>query len=278
MSGNLGDDVKHAILVENLYFSYDETEVLRGVNLRVGRGEIVFIMGANGAGKTTLVKHLNGLLKPKRGRVVVWGMDTRDHSVAELSRVVGFVFQNPDHQLFAESVREEIEFGLRNIGLDEEEIERRVKEVVKRFELEDLEEKPPFTLSGGEKKRLTIASVIAMNPKIVVLDEPTMGQDYRQKLNLRRMIEEIVKEGRTVVIVTHDVEFASEIKGKVVVLDDGRVVAEGTRETVFTDREVLMKASLSPPQLVEIADKIGLRFRWFESVEELGEHILECLR
>jgi len=174
---------------------------LDDINLRIEEGELVAIVGGNGAGKTTLLKHLNGLLKPSNGEVRIFGKNTRDSSVAQLSRKVGLVFQNSDHQLFSESVKTEIAFGLRNFGFSEGEIESRIEEVVNYYGLADMLNRAPMTLSGGEKKRLCIATVMAWEPSILALDEPTVGQDYMNKIKLRDVVKSLLSKGRTVLIV-----------------------------------------------------------------------------
>ncbi|HDI12316.1 MAG TPA: ABC transporter ATP-binding protein, partial [Candidatus Bathyarchaeota archaeon] len=195
------------IEVRNVYFTYPNgVEALKEVSLHIDRGEFVAIMGQNGAGKTTLVKHFNGLLKPTKGEVLVDGVNTKEVSVATLARKVGYVFQNPDHQLFCETVEKEIAFALKNFGFDEELIKKRVDWALNLLGLSQYRESSPFMLSGGERKRLALASVLAWDPEVVILDEPTIGQDYAQKEKLRQFILQLKAQGKTVVIVTHDIE------------------------------------------------------------------------
>jgi energy-coupling factor transport system ATP-binding protein len=241
------------IKVENVYFTYPNgVEALRGVTVRIEDGEFVTIMGENGAGKTTLVKHFNGLLKPTRGRVEVDGIDTRDASVAELSRKVGLVFQNSDHQLFSETVEEEIAFGLRNFGFDAPTISKRVEWALNLLDLVEYRKSSPFMLSGGERKRLALASVLAWDPKIIVLDEPTIGQDYQQKVKLREFITQLNAQKRTVIVVTHDVEFVAECRPRVILMLHGEVVADGPAPRILTDYDTMTKVSLLPPQVTQI--------------------------
>ncbi|RLG39746.1 MAG: ABC transporter ATP-binding protein [Thermoproteota archaeon] len=245
------------IEVDNLFYRYPSgVEALRGVSLEVRRGEFLAIMGKNGAGKTTLVKHFNGLLKPTRGSVKVDGVDTRKLSVAELSRKVGLVFQNPDHQLFCETVEEEISFALRNFGFDEKTIERRVEWALHLLDLERYRRSSPLVLSGGERKRVALASVLAWDPEVLVLDEPTIGQDQRQKEILRQFILQLNAQGKTVVMVTHDVEFVAECKPRVVLMSDGRIIADGEAKTVLTDFKTLREASIIPPQITQLFSSI----------------------
>ncbi|MEM2226362.1 MAG: ABC transporter ATP-binding protein [Candidatus Bathyarchaeia archaeon] len=248
------------IEVEELIFRYPNGfEALRGVDLRIGDGEFVAIMGENGAGKTTLVKHFNGLLKPTRGRVLIDGLDTKDASVAELSRSVGLVFQNPDRQLFSETVRDEVAFALRNFGFSEEIIEKRVERILRLLDLSEYADTSPFLLSGGERKRVALASVLVWDPKHVVLDEPTIGQDYLQKERLRNLIMQINNQGKTVVIVTHDVEFVAEAKPRVVLMSKGSIMGDGRAEEILSDRELVDRASLIRPQISELVDSLSDR-------------------
>jgi len=245
------------IEVDNLFYRYPNgVEALRGVSLKVRRGEFLAIMGKNGAGKTTLVKHFNGLLKPTRGSVKVDGIDTRDLSVAELSRKVGLVFQNPDHQLFCETVEEEIAFALKNFGFDEETVEKRVEWALHLLDLERYRKSSPLVLSGGERKRVALASVLAWDPEVLVLDEPTIGQDQRQKETLRQFILQLNAQGKTVVMVTHDVEFVAECKPRVVLMSDGNIIADGEAKSVLTDFKILREASIIPPQITQLFSSI----------------------
>jgi energy-coupling factor transport system ATP-binding protein len=241
------------IEVENVYFTYPNgVEALKGVSLTIQNGEFVAIMGQNGAGKTTLVKHFNGLLKPTKGKVLVDKVETTKVSVATLARNVGFVFQNPDHQLFSETVEEEITFALRNFGFKENIIKRRVTWALNLLGLAQYRKTSPFMLSGGERKRVALASVLAWNPKILILDEPTIGQDYQQKEKLRQFILQMKTQRKTTIIVTHDVEFVAECDPRVLLMQDGRIVADGEARKVLTNLEVLTQASIVPPQVAQI--------------------------
>lgn len=242
------------VQVRDLYYTYPGgIEALKGVNLEVYQGEVLAIMGENGAGKTTLVKHFNGILKPTRGQVLVKGIDTRHASVAELSRIVGFVFQNPDHQLFADTVYEEVAFALRNFGYPEHVIESRVKWALNLMDLWKYRTRSPFSLSVGERKRLTIASVLAYDPEIIVLDEPTAGQDHLQKEKISEIIHLLRLMGKTVVIVTHDVEFVTEHVDRVAVMVGGKILAVGPPQRVLCDPRLLREARLVAPQLIRLS-------------------------
>ncbi|MCK5628915.1 ABC transporter ATP-binding protein, partial [Candidatus Bathyarchaeota archaeon] len=246
------------IEVQDVGFTYPNgVEALRGVSFTVNNGEFIAIMGQNGAGKTTLVKHFNGLLKPSIGRVIVDGIETKKTSVASLAKKVGFVFQNPDHQLFSETVEEEIAFALKNFGFEEETIKKRVTWALSFLELKKYRKTSPFMLSGGERKRVALASVLAWNPEILILDEPTIGQDYKQKEKLRQFILQMQTQEKTIVIVTHDVEFVAECNPRVLLMTEGRIVADGQGKNILANPEVLAKSSVVPPQVVQIFSRLN---------------------
>ena len=241
------------IEVKDLYFKYPSgVEALKRVTLTISNGDFLAIMGQNGAGKTTLVKHFNGLLKPTKGDVLVDGVNTRDVSIAKLARNVGFVFQNPDHQLFCESVEEEVAFALRNFGFEKDIVSKRVTWALNLLALTQYRQTSPFMLSGGERKRVALASVLAWDPKIVILDEPTIGQDHQQKEKLRQFIVQLKEQEKTVVIVTHDVEFVAECNPRVILMSEGRIVADGSADKILTDQDLVAKASIVPPQIAQI--------------------------
>jgi energy-coupling factor transport system ATP-binding protein len=209
-------------------------------------------MGQNGAGKTTLVKHFNGLLKPTKGQVFADGKDVTKTSVASLARNVGFVFQNPDSQLFSETVEEEIAFALKNFGFEQEVTEKRITWALNLLALTQYRKTSPFMLSGGERKRVALASVLAWDPKTLILDEPTIGQDYQQKEKLRQFILQLRTQEKTVIMVTHDVEFVAECNPRVMLMREGRVIADGEARSILTNPEVLTAASIVPPQVAQI--------------------------
>jgi len=241
------------IEAQDIYFTYPNgVEALKGVSLIIKNGEFVAIMGQNGAGKTTLVKHFNGLLKSTKGKVLVDEVETTKVSVATLARNVGFVFQNPDHQLFSETVEDEIAFALKNFGFKENIIKRRVTWALNLLGLTHYRKTSPFMLSGGERKRVALASVLAWNPKILILDEPTIGQDYQQKEKLRQFILQMKTQRKTIIIVTHDVEFVAECNPRVLLMREGRIVIDGEAKEVLTNPKVLIQASIVPAQIAQI--------------------------
>jgi energy-coupling factor transport system ATP-binding protein len=234
-------------------------KALDGVSLRIDAGETVAIVGENGAGKTTLVKHMTGLLKPTLGNVLVDGANTSTTSTAQLSRKVGVAFQNPDHQLFSESVHEEMAFALRNFGFSPELVEQRVSWGLELFELDQYRESSPLVLSGGEKKRLTLACILAWDPAVVVLDEPTVGQDSIQKEKLAGTIKMLSASGKTIVIVSHDIEFLWPLQPRVIIMKSGRVVEDGPAPKVMLEKEVLESARVAQPEMVSFYQAISDR-------------------
>jgi energy-coupling factor transport system ATP-binding protein len=239
--------------VKNLFFSYSTgLEALKGINLTVKDGEFLAIMGQNGAGKTTLVKHFNGLLKPTKGEVLIDNINTQDISVAKLARKVGFVFQNPDHQLFSESVEDEISFALKNFGFEEKVIKKQVDWALNLLDVVEYRKTSPFMLSGGERKRVALASILAWDPKIIILDEPTIGQDHQQKEKLQQFILQLNSQKKTVIVVTHDVEFVAECNPRVILMNEGKILVDGVAKKILTNPEILIKASIVPPQITKI--------------------------
>jgi len=241
----------------NVHFSYpNRVEALKGVSLTVKDGEFIAIMGQNGAGKSTFVKHFNGLLKPSVGTVKVNGVPTTKTSVATLARNVGFVFQNPDHQLFSETVEEEIAFALKNFGFEQKVVEERVTWALELLSLAQYHKTSPFLLSGGERKRVALASVLAWDPQTLILDEPTIGQDHEQKEKLRQFIMQMQTQEKTVVIVTHDVEFVAECNPRVILMKEGKIVADGMGNDILTDPALLELSSIVLPQIAQVFTKL----------------------
>ncbi|MEN3047429.1 MAG: ABC transporter ATP-binding protein [Candidatus Caldarchaeales archaeon] len=250
---------------------------LDGVDVQVKGGEVLALMGSNGAGKTTLMKVLVGLLKPKSGKVLLDGREVHSMPTKEVSRMVGYVPQIADSLFFLESVWEEMNYALRNFGIGD--AERRVESLLERFGLSGLRERSPFSLSGGQKKRLAIAVVLAWDPKYVLLDEPTLGQDKAGREAIAETIESIRTEGRGVVVATHDVEFVSELDPCVAVLSSGRVLASGPASDVLSDEELLRSANLLPPQSVVISRRLAhLGVPTTHRVDELVSSVARLLR
>jgi len=241
------------IEVNNVSFTYPTgVQALNKIDLLIKDNDFIAIMGENGAGKTTLIKHFNGILRPQQGDVIIDGINTKKASVAELSRNVGLVFQNPDHQLFSETVSEEIAFGLKNFGYPESEIDQKIDSVLHLLDLSKYKDTSPFLLSGGERKRVALASVLAWDPQILVLDEPTIGQDYFQKEKLRHFISNLHDQGRTIIIVTHDVEFVADCSPRIVLMSQSQIISDGDAKHILTDIELTQKASIILPQIAEL--------------------------
>ncbi len=234
---------------EDICFSYPGLSVLQNIDFRLLRGESVALVGRNGAGKTTLIKHLNGLLRPHSGHLKILGLETLRRSVSELSRHVGFVWQNPNDQLFQPNVREEVLTGPKALGSYDPSW---CEELFNRFGLVSLLDRSPFTLSEGQKKRVSFAAALAVKPELIVLDEPTAGQDELFRRELAKFTAELQREDRTVVLVTHDLEFAAEHASHWLVLADGRIIADGRPEAVMADSKAMARAGLRPTQRYQL--------------------------
>lgn len=243
--------------VSGLSHAYDGLTALDGVDLVINRGDFVAILGQNGSGKTTLVKHFNGLLLPRRGRVAVAGIETRRQSALDLSRRVGYVFQNPDHQIFAETVRDEVSFGPRNMGLPTDEVARRVADALAAVGLDGYEASDPFSLTKGERQRVAVASALATRPEVLILDEPTTGLDYPQTLGMMELLRRLNRDGHTVVIVTHSMWVAAEYARRALILSRGRVLLDCPMREAMARADVLAEARLVAPQAVRLGARLG---------------------
>ncbi len=244
------------IEIRGLSYTYPNGPIaLKNINLKIHEREFVSIIGRNASGKTTLTKHFNGLLKPTQGNIAIYGVDTSKASVAELARMVGYVFQNPNVHLIGETVEEEILSSLKHLDLSEDEIEQRVTQVLEEFSLLPYRDQYPRYLSGGEREKAAIASVIARSPKILVLDEPTRGMDYGLKNDLMGFLDKYRKRGNTIILVTHDIETVADYSDRVILMSEGRVILDGPK------KETLSKALLFSPQinrLVQAYSKYGV--------------------
>ncbi|PKL89474.1 MAG: ABC transporter ATP-binding protein [Ignavibacteriae bacterium HGW-Ignavibacteriae-2] len=247
------------IIIEtnNLCYSYDKkSSVLKNINIKIHMGEFVALIGKNGAGKTTFSKHLNGLLRPTNGKIFINGRDAFNINTAELSKTVGYVFQNPDHQIFAASVKEEIEYGLKAYGFDEEEREKRVKNVLRFVGMENYEERHPFSLGKGERQKLAVSSILAMTPQILVIDEPTTGQDWEGALKMMSLLKELHAKGHTIITITHNMRLAADYADRVIVFADGQVVLDDAPANIFKQTDILNKYFITPPQSVLVAQNL----------------------
>lgn len=250
---------------------------LRHVNLDFYKQEITAIIGQNGSGKTTLSKHFNGLLRPTSGKVIINGRDVAKRRVSDMAREVGYVFQNPNYQLFSVSVREEIRFGLKNLKLKEAEIKEKTNQILDEFGLRSIAGKQPVSLGMGTKKVVALAAVCAMDPEILFLDEPTTGQDQRGKTRLGDLAVQMKERGRTIMIISHDMDFVARYADRVVVMTKGEVIMDGTPQEVFSNAEVMSRAMIKPPQCYAIANHIREKDETFPCLRLDAETTAELL-
>ena len=240
--------------IEDLHYTYEDgTTALNGVNLSIGRGEFLAMLGSNGSGKTTLIKHLNGLFKPQRGRILLDGMPVTSVEEREVFSRIGIVFQDPNDQLFAPTVAEDVAFGPTNMGLSAAEVQRRVEKALGQVGMRDFAGKSVHALSHGQKKRICVAGILAMEPQVIILDEPTAGLDPFGVHSLMHLLEDLNKEqGITMIMATHVIDLVPLFMSKIAILSHGQVLRYGTPEEVFGDRESLEKAQLHLPLVAEL--------------------------
>ena len=245
--------------VKNIKYSYNsDYQALRGVSLKVEKGEMVALLGKNGAGKSTLFLHLNGIYEPDEGQVFIDGEELKydKKSLLKFRQKVGIVFQNPDDQIFAPTVEEDVAFGPLNLGLPMEEVQDRVEESLARVGMSGYEKTAPHHLSGGQKKRVAIAGVLAMKPQIMVLDEPTAGLDPQGVVDLSKLLNELNDEGITIIISTHEVDLVPNYAQRVFILVDGLLIAEGTPKEIFSKPEILEQANLKVPIVTDLFQQL----------------------
>jgi len=247
-----GTEKEALVRFENVAFGYEsDVEVLHGINLEIKRGDVIAVLGPNGAGKTTFVKHAIGLLKPKTGYVLVNGRSTNEASVAQIASTLGYVFQSPSHMLFAPTVREELSFGPKNLRHSKEQIEQEVKEALRIVNLTDKEQDPPLALSFGQQKRVSIAAILAMQSRILVMDEPTAGQDYQNYMNFMDSILQL-PSFEAILFITHDIDLAVIYANRVLIVNDGRLIADGKPQDVLHDFDRLKANRLIPTSLLDL--------------------------
>ena len=244
------------IQVIDLDFEYpDGTQALKDINVEIGKGEMIALIGQNGSGKTTLSKCLNGLFKPTRGDIIVDGLNSKKSSIVQMVKRVGYVFQNPDHQLFNNNCWDEIAYGPRNIELSEDEVKERVEEAISVVGLPEMyHSEHPFFLSKGLRQRVAIASILALRPQVIIVDEPTTCQDTKQSLEIMDFLQELNEgHGHTIIIITHDMPIVGKYARRVIAMAQARIMADGTTRDVFTQSDVLQKTFLAPPQITQLA-------------------------
>ncbi len=245
--------------VRDLGYSYpDGTTALREVSFSVEEGEMMALIGQNGSGKTTLSKCLNGLLMPSVGSVIVDGKDSKTTRIADMVRRVGYVFQNPDHQLFNASCREEIAYGPKNIELPPRDIEERVVEAARVVGLTEAHlEEHPFFLTKGLRQRVAIAAILALRPRVIIVDEPTTGQDARQAVEIMNFLTDLNQRlGHTIIIITHDMDIVARFADRLLVMANGTLIADGSPGVIFSDKAVMEEASIAPPQITRLAAEL----------------------
>jgi energy-coupling factor transport system ATP-binding protein len=248
------------IQIENLGFTYPGgVEALRGVTLAIEPGERVAIVGQNGSGKTTLVKHLNGLLRPTHGAVSIGDWRTTDHSIAQLAHRVGYVFQNPAEQLFKNTIRAEVAFGPTNLGFSHERIQSLVDNALALLDLADKVHLNPYDVDFVRRKQIALAAVVAMDTPIIVLDEPTTGQDERALQLLTNLLDVLRAQNKTVIAISHDLDFVAETFERVIVMGQGKILRDGNASQVLGESDILQQTNLQSPQMTRLAQRLGLR-------------------
>ena len=247
-----------AISVENLTFRYtDGQEALKDVNLTVRTGETVGLIGRNGAGKTTLAKHFNSLLKATSGKVIVNEIDTSSRSTSQMARMVGYVFQNPEDQLFGSSALEEVTFGPMNLGFSQEQIDRSVNEALTLVGLSSTAHEHPYSMNYGQRKMLCLASVLAMDPSILIMDEPTAGQDCGGLILLGSIVDRLKAEGKTIVMISHDMEFTARYCDRIALMNEGRIFACDATRNILSDLSKLAPCGIRSPQVARLANLLS---------------------
>lgn len=246
------------ISLRHIKFTYESGVVaLKGVTLAIDKGEYLAVVGGNGSGKTTLAKHMNGLLRPASGEVLVMGVPASEKTISDIARVVGYVFQNPDHQIFCATVEEEVAFGPTNMGLAQAEVKVRVDSAMKTLGIDHLRDSPPFSLTLGFRRKVSIASILAMGPQVLILDEPTTGLDVREADELMACIRRLNDDGTTVVLITHDMKLVAEHTNRVIVMSEGRILLDSDTRGAFSDLQLLRQSKLLPPPVTLLAHRLS---------------------
>jgi len=244
--------------VQDVWYTYDNRFMaLSGVSLGIEAKETIALIGQNGGGKTTLAKQFNGLLKPTKGRVLVKGIDTRKVPANKLALTVGYVFQNPSHQIFSSKVWDEVSFGPKNAGLKPDEVDERTRWAISAVGLSGFEQTHPYDLDYGKMKLLTIASIMSLKPEVYCLDEPTTGQDHQGRRRVAELIRELNDAGSAVIVITHDMRFVAEVAKRIVLVAGGRIVADGQTREIFEKTDILARAQIRSPQITQLAHALA---------------------
>ncbi|MBC8336164.1 MAG: ATP-binding cassette domain-containing protein [Anaerolineales bacterium] len=253
------EETRHPIIeIDGLCHTYPTgVEALSGVSCSIRQGELIAVIGQNGAGKSTLVKHLNGLLQPSSGSIKVKGVDTRSASVHELAHQIGYVFQNPDHQIFSMTVEDELRYGLKNLGLSEADHEARLTEALEFVGLQDQRDRHPFSLGKGERQKVAVASILAIAPPVICIDEPTTGLDWTEKIQMMELIQKVHQKGHTVIMITHDMDLVAEYAQRVLLVSQGEILLDDTPSRIFSEADLLRKSHIIPPAVSQLAERLG---------------------
>ena len=257
------------IMISEMSYTYPNgTEALKNININIYRGELIGIMGKNGAGKTTLIRTLNGLIRPTKGIIYFENENIYEKTIATISKKVGIVFQNPYHQLFANSIEEEIKFSLKSFNLPKDETQNRIDNILAEFNLEKYRKRSPLNISGGESKKLAIASIVCRNPEVLIFDEPTLGQDEKEMEFFINLINNEKNKGKTIIIITHNTEFSYEHLPRTILMADGEIIADGPTQRIFENEALISSASLVLPQIRQLC--IAMEKLGFHEVNKLN--------
>ena len=273
-------------LIENLYYKYDKDTkspyALKDINLCIDRGDFIAIIGNTGSGKSTLIKHINALIKPTEGEVLFDGVNiySKDYNLKELRKKIGMVFQYPDYQLFAETVLEDVAFAATNYGYDKNKSEEMATNILRFMEIEDLKDRSPFMLSGGEKRKVAFSGSVVLDPEVIILDEPEAGLDPSSRVKFFNHLKTLNEKGKTIIFVTHNLDDVVEYADKVVVLHEGELIKVTDVRSAFYDEELIKKANISTPDIInvineykEIYDDFDItKIRFDEFIEELKKY------
>lgn len=273
-------DCETAVEARGLWHIYQPIGhvALKDINLTIRKGEFVALIGQNGSGKTTLIKHFNGLLKPSRGEMLIGGEPVKNQKVSDLAHFIGYVFQNPAHQIFSETVEEEVSFGPKNLGYDAQKTEELVTRSLVSLELDALRKEMPFMLGRGQMQRLAVASILAMDPQVLIIDEPTTGLDWRESVCVLELVKKLNEAGHTIIMTTHNMSLTALYAKRVVVLRLGEKILDGPVNEVFQETEALKSAYIKPPQVFRLMSRFPfIKARDFH-IQALADEICASLK